>query len=156
MENTNYRLIDVGSPAYEEMIVLRMKVLLDPIGIPRSYINPQKEAEDLLIGAYQNDKLIGCCILTKVDEQTVQLRQMAVDHSCQGKGIGASILAFAEKVAKQNGYRVLMMHARDTVLSFYQKCGYETYGEPFSEVGVGHHKMRKQLTKEDSDNKKPS
>jgi len=41
----------------------------------------------------------------------------------------------------------LMMHARDPVLNFYKKCGYEIYGEQFFEVGIGHHKMQKVLSK---------
>lgn len=140
------KIIQTTSPAYEAMIALRMKVLLDPIGIPRSYINPEKEASDILIGAFDEDKLIGCCILTHVDNDTLQLRQMAVDNSLQQKGIGATIVSFAESIAKERGYKILMMHARDNVIPFYQKCGYSISGEQFFEVGIGHHKMEKQLS----------
>jgi predicted GNAT family N-acyltransferase len=139
------RTIQTNTPGYEAMIALRMKVLLDPVGIPRTYINPQKEADDVLIGAYENDRLIGCCILTQVDERTLQLRQMAVDNVLQQKGIGKAIVAFAERFAKDQGYKKLMMHARDAVINFYQKCGYTISGEPFVEVGIGHHKMEKEL-----------
>ena len=129
------------------MVNLRMKVLLDPVGIPRSYINPEKEKYDLLIGAFDNDQLIGCCILSHADDKTLKLRQMAVDNNLQKKGIGAAIIVFAEKVAIEKGYSFLMMHARDTVLNFYKKCGYHIAGEQFIEVGIGHHKMEKQLIK---------
>ena len=127
------------------MVDLRMKVLLDPIGIPRSYIDPEKERMDILIGAFEKDQLIGCCILTHVDEDTLQLRQMAVDHAIQKKGIGAAIVTYAEDVAKTKGYTTLMMHARDNVLGFYKRCGYQVDGQQFFEVGIGHHKMKKQL-----------
>lgn len=127
------------------MIELRLNVLLNPIGVPRSYINPQKEASDTLIGAFENDALIGCCILTKIDNTTIQLRQMAVDTSLQKKGVGVAILSFAENFAKGQRYKTLMMHARDTVLDFYTKCGYHVGGEQFFEVGIGHHKMDKAL-----------
>ena len=116
------KTITTGTPEYEAMIALRMKVLLDPIGIPRAYINPEKERNDILIGAYEEGKLIGCCILTHIDQNTLQLRLMAVDTALQQKGIGAAILAFAENIAKERGYKMLMMHARDTVVGFYQKC----------------------------------
>jgi predicted GNAT family N-acyltransferase len=39
-----------------------------------------------------------------------------------------------------------MMHARDPVIDFYKKCGYLIAGEQFFEVGMGHHKMQKQLS----------
>ena len=139
------RLIKTGTIEYGHMINLRMKVLLEPVGIPRSYIDPQKESNDLLIGAFEKDQLVGCCILSHVDNNILQLRQMAVDNNLHKKGIGGAIIEFAEKVAKEKGYVVLMMHARDTVLEFYKKCGYHVAGKQFFEVGIGHHKMEKQL-----------
>jgi predicted GNAT family N-acyltransferase len=140
------RILQTGTKEYQEMANLRMKVLLDPVGIPRSYIDADKESADVLIGAFENEQLIGCCILTQVNKETLQLRQMAVDNSLQKKGIGAAIVAFAEDFAKKKGYRVLMMHARDSVLDFYRKSGYSISGEPFTEVGIGHHRMEKKLT----------
>jgi predicted GNAT family N-acyltransferase len=141
-----FRLINIRTPAYEAMVALRMEVLLNPIGIPRSYINAGKEAGDLLLGAYQDQQLIGCCILTRVSETTVQLRQMAVAQSLQGLGIGAAILHYAEGLALEKGYRLLLLHARNNVISFYRKSGYTPIGEPFFEVGIGHLKMQKQLS----------
>jgi predicted GNAT family N-acyltransferase len=140
-----FHFIQTGTPEYEAMIRLRMKVLLDPVGIPQSYIQPEKEKQDILIGAFENQQLVGCCILTSVDNRTVQLRQMAVDDAVQKKGVGRAILAFAEKTAKKKGYTTLIMHARDAVLEFYRKCGYEIDGEAFFEVGISHHKMKKQI-----------
>lgn len=141
----NLKEILPNTAEYEAMANLRMTVLLNPIGIPRSYINPQKEASDILIGAFENEALIGCCVLTRIDEDTVQLRQMAVDTSKQQKGVGAAIVSFAEGVAKANGYKTLLLHARETVTGFYQKCGYAVSGGRFEEVGIGHYKMSKQL-----------
>ena len=139
------RLIDTTTKEYEDMVNLRMKVLLDPIGIPKSYINPEKEKSEILIGAFEGGLLVGCCILTPLDKNTIQLRQMAVQNEFQQKGIGASIVGFAEMLARQKGYTVLMMHARDSVMDFYEKCGYHASGPQFFEVGIGHHKMEKQL-----------
>lgn len=140
-----FRLIPPFTAAYNDMIALRMKVLLAPIGIPRSYINPQKEAGDMLIGAYQDNTLAGCCILTPVDDAAVQLRQMAVDTTAQQTGIGRQIVLFAEQAAREKGFTRLMMHARDAVIPFYQKCGYAISGDRFFEVGIPHHRMEKNL-----------
>jgi len=93
VEKLRFNLIETNTTAYEQMIALRMRVLLDPIGIPRSYINPEKEAYDLLIGAFAQEQLVGCCILTKISDTTVQLRQMAVDSSLQKRGVGAAVLS---------------------------------------------------------------
>ncbi len=139
------KIIKTGTEEYKAMADLRMKVLLGPIGIPPSYINPEKEQSDILIAAFEGEQMIGCCILSHVDNDSVQLRQMAVDGSLQKKGVGKAIVSYAEAVSKERGYRTLMMHARDTVLEFYQKCGYEISGGQFFEVGIGHHKMQRSL-----------
>jgi N-acetylglutamate synthase-like GNAT family acetyltransferase len=141
----NIRSIAHNRDEYDQMIDLRVTELLEPIGVPASYIDKEGEMTDILIGAFENNEMIGCCVLTARGNGVVQLRQMAVKGDYRGKGIGASIVDFAEGVARENGFTTLMMHARDPVVGFYEKSGYETYDEPFSEVGVGHHKMRKQL-----------
>jgi hypothetical protein len=38
-----------------------------------------------------------------------------------------------------------MMHARNPVIDFYKKCGYDIVGPEFFEVGMGHHRMEKSL-----------
>lgn len=137
--------INVGTPAYEQMIELRMEVLLNPIGIPRTYINPEIESQDFLIAAFEGEQMIGCCILTPADAQSIQLRQMAVQQNCQRSGIGATIIAFAEAIAKEKGFKTLFMNARDAVIPFYEKQGYQIDGEGFTEVNIPHHKMKKEI-----------
>jgi len=141
------RQIEFGSDEYEQMIALRVSQLLGPIGVSATYIEKIKEQHDYLVGAFEKQELIGCCILTPINNTAIQLRQMAVRSDYRGKGIGAAIIEFAEQLAIEKKFSILMMHARDPVLDFYKKCGYEIYGEQFFEVGIGHHKMRKELSK---------
>jgi len=140
------RIIEHNSDDYEQMIQLRLSQLLEPIGVPASYIKKENEKTDILIGTFEDEEIIGCCILTPIDDEVIQLRQMAVRSNYRGKGIGGAIIEFAEQVAKENNFSILRMHARDPVIDFYKKCGYEIYGEQFFEVGIGHHKMQKQLS----------
>lgn len=142
----NTRIIEHGSHDYDEMIRLRLSQLLEPIGVPASFIQKEDEKSDILIGAFEGDEIIGCCVLTPVDHDVVQLRQMAVRSKYRGRGIGGDIIEFAEQVCRENKFSLIMMHARDPVIDFYKKCGYEIYGDQFFEVGMGHHKMQKQLT----------
>ena len=139
------KLIEHNSSEYQQMVNLRITQLLEPIGVPASYIEKEKEKNDFLIGAFENKEMIGCCVLTPREDGIIQLRQMAVRKDYRGKKIGAAIIEFAEEVAKENDFSTLMMHARDPVIDFYKKCGYEIAGDQFFEVGIGHHKMQKQL-----------
>jgi ribosomal protein S18 acetylase RimI-like enzyme len=70
---------------------------------------------------------------------------MAVKDDIQGKGIGASIISFAESVAVDKGFDFIIMHARDTAIGFYEKFGYKVTGDVFYEVNLPHHLMEKKL-----------
>ncbi|MBS0026273.1 GNAT family N-acetyltransferase [Chitinophaga sp. 22321] len=145
----DFRIIEYGSCDYHDMVTLRDEVLRKPLGLSFSAEQLQQEMNDILIAGFtttgNENKIAGCCILTPVSENTVQLRQMAVSPSLQGKGVGREIIAFAEEYARKNDFNLLMMHARKEATGFYQKLGYETCGEEFTEVGIPHYEMRKNL-----------
>src|SRR4051794_13830920 len=99
-----------GTEVYQQMLQLRISVLLEPIGIDASFIKPQQEKDDILIGAFADEKLIGCCVLTPRNDGAIQLRQMAVAKALQGNGIGAAIVQFAEQEAKAKQFHTLLLH----------------------------------------------
>lgn len=137
--------IDYGSKEYEQMVRLRYEVLRKPLGLEFSNEELEQEKDDLLIGSFDEDQMLGCCLLTKISDHCVRLRQMAVHKSQQGKGIGEALISFTEKIAKDKGFRILMMHARDTAIGFYEKYGYRVRGDQFIEVNISHHVMEKPL-----------
>jgi predicted GNAT family N-acyltransferase len=137
--------IDHGSKEYQQMVNLRMEVLRKPLGLGFTKDELEKEKEDILIGAFEDEKMLACCMLTKENDKSLRLRQMAVQNNLQGKGIGASIMSFAETLARDKGYKKLMMHARKTALGFYEKFGYKITGEEFNEVTIPHFMMEKRL-----------
>jgi len=139
------KIIDHGSAEYQQMVRLRNDMLRKPLGLHFEPEELELEKQDVLMGAFEDDRILGCCLLTKVDEKTVRLRQMAVPNSLQGKGIGRALMIFAENIARDMGYRTLIMHARKTALGFYKKLGYSAMGEEFVEVTIPHYIMEKSL-----------
>lgn len=127
------------------MVQLRLDILRKPLGLSFTKEELDKEKDDILIGSFDEDQMLGCCILTKIDDRRIRLRQMAVQKKLQGKGIGESIVSFAENIARDKGYKILMMHARDTAIGFYEKYGYVVKGDQFIEVKTNHHVMEKRL-----------
>lgn len=137
--------IDHGTKEYEQMIKLRFEILRKPLHLDFSEEELEREKNDILIGAFEDDKMLGCCLLTKVDKHCVRLRQMAVQNNLQGKGIGASLMNFAENVARDHGYKKIIMHARKTAIGFYEKLGYTVTGKEFIEISIPHVVMEKKL-----------
>ena len=139
------KIIDYGTAEYQQMVRLRNDMLRKPLGLKFEMDELEKEKQDILMGAFEDGKILGCCLLTRIDERTVRLRQMAVPNNLQGKGIGRALMIFAENIARDMGYRILIMHARKTALGFYKKFGYNTKGEEFVEVTIPHYVMEKIL-----------
>ena len=73
------------------------------------------------------------------------MRQVAVLPEYQGKGIGQELVWFSEEYVREKGGTHIILHSRETVVPFYQKLGYETYGEPFEEIGIPHRLMGRKL-----------
>ncbi|GAC1418996.1 MAG: GNAT family N-acetyltransferase [Flavisolibacter sp.] len=146
MDSIVIKIIGPSSEEYTKMIDLRMKVLLQPLGIGRDFIDLHQNGEDILIGVFGLQELLGCCILTPRQKDTIQLRQMAVDIPWQSRGIGRALVAFGEKTALEKKYTKMVLHARNTVIPFYIKLGFHISSPEFFEVGMGHHQMEKYLT----------
>ena len=125
------KIIDHGTPEYEQMIKLRGDILRKPLGLDFSDEELEKEKENLLMGAYEDDVMLGCCMLVEEKPQNVRLRQMAVINDLQGKGIGKALMQFAENLARDRGYKKITMHARKNAIGFYEKMGYKKMGEEF-------------------------
>ncbi len=138
--------IDHGTKEYQQMVDLRNEILRKPLGLNFASEELSREIEDTLIAVFEEEKILGCCLLTKVDNQCVRLRQMAVQNNLQGKGIGASMMNYAENVARDAGYQKVIMHARKTATGFYEKLGYKISGKQFDEITIPHYVMEKKLT----------
>src|SRR3954469_9708316 len=139
------KIIDHNSKEYRQMVDLRRQILRKPLGLEFSQEDLDKEKDDLLIAAYEDDDMLGCCILTQLNPTTVRLRQMAVKAGLQGKGIGRVLMQFAENIARDRGFKKLCMHSRKTAAGFYERLGYSVSGEEFTEVTIPHYNMEKTL-----------
>lgn len=139
------KIIDHGSKEYEQMIALRTDILRKPLGLTYDPQVLELEKNDILLGAFDDDQIMACCILTKYNNDTCQLRQMAVHQSMQRNGIGAALMNFAENMARDSGYKSMMMHARASAVGFYEKLGYKIDSDVFEEVTIPHYEMKKPL-----------
>jgi predicted GNAT family N-acyltransferase len=139
------KIIDYGSEQYQQMIKLRDDILRKPLGVYFTKEELEREKDYLLIGAFEDDKMLACCMLVEENSKTVRLRQMAVLNDLQGKGIGKALMIFAENLARDRGYKKITMHARKNAVGFYEKMGYVKVGHEFQEITIPHYLMEKKL-----------
>ena len=139
--------IEFGSGRYKELLDLRYKILLQPLGLKFLDSYREEEANFLHIGCIENStgELIAGLILAPIDNEEIRVMQVAVDVVHQGEGIGRKLIEHAEKVAKKIGYKKIVMHAMLSVVGFYEKLGFKQDGDLFEEKGVRFVRMVKKL-----------
>ena len=69
--------IDHGTTEYLKMVNLRDNVLRRPLGLTFDHDELMAEKDDILIACIEDEEIIGCCMLAKINENVVRLRQMA-------------------------------------------------------------------------------
>ncbi len=140
----SYFLVDFASPLYDVSIQLRTKVLREPLGLSFTTEDLSKEwNQKHLVGVNENGDLVAVLVLKQVDNKVVKMRQVAVDPSLQGKGIGKMLVEHSEGLARQMGFEKMELSAREVAVDFYLKLGYKKVGKKFEEVGIPHFKMTK-------------
>lgn len=135
------RFAEFDSYDYEEMVLLRHKILREPLGLHFTQEQLSAEHDSLHLGAYVNNDLAGCLILKAMDDDRLKMRQVCVVEKFQKHGIGRRMCYFCEEYARGEGYSTLYCHARKTAAPFYDKLGYVVVGDEFEEVGLAHFLM---------------
>ena len=145
MRDLELLFIHPKHPLYPEELELRFRVLREPLGLPRSSVTFPFEPQSLHLVARQDSAVVGCVLFHPEDAHGGRLFQMAVTPPLQGRGLGARLVVALEEELKRRGFTHVHLHARAQVLPFYERLGYEVYGEPFEERTIPHRHMRKAL-----------
>lgn len=139
--------VPCGSSEYQQNLLLRDKVLRKPLGMDLFTEDLSAEKEYRHFSAVENGQVIGTMMLLPDPDATdaMRMKQVAVEESCRGKGIGARLWELAKSVAKREGAGRVTVHARKTAVGFYEKLGFFVTGEEFLEVGIAHLPMENSL-----------
>ncbi|GAB4201674.1 MAG: hypothetical protein Fur0023_06470 [Bacteroidia bacterium] len=108
----------------EKIFQLRYEVLRKPWGQP--FESSKDDLDEISFNAFmeKNGMCVACGRLDIIDEQTAQIRYMAVHPQFRGKKFGQNILRYLEQTAKENGLKKIFLHARENAVSFYEQNGY--------------------------------
>ena len=139
--------VDFGTSRYDELVELRYKILLEPLGLKFLDSFRDKEVSYLHVGCVESldDRLVGGLILAPVNNHEIRLMQVAVDTVYQGEGVGRMLVEYALKRAHEAGYTKMVMHAMLSVVAFYEKLGFKQEGDLFEEQGITFAKMVKDI-----------
>jgi predicted GNAT family N-acyltransferase len=69
--------------------------------------------------------------------------RMAVIEEWRGRGVGQALLAALLDEARALCYSQVTLHAQVHAIPFYERFGFETFGDEFDECGIMHRTMRR-------------
>ncbi|GBL34704.1 hypothetical protein EMGBS15_02990 [Filimonas sp.] len=140
-----FSLISRESEYYPQVLQLRNRILRIPIGLNLFDEDLSDEENQFTVIMVKAEKVIGCILLKIINKETIKLRQMAIDEPYQRTGMGSLLIGYAENFCVLNDYFSVELNARKTAIDFYLKSGYHMVGDEFTEVGIPHVRMEKNL-----------
>lgn len=108
----------------QKIFQLRYDVLRKPWNQSFESAHDELDGVSLNVFIEENEKCIACGRLDYIDNETGQIRYMAVHPDYRGKQLGKTILIYLETAARQRGLKKIFLHARENAVAFYLKNGY--------------------------------
>ena len=111
-------------------------------------INKNLNGGELYLGK-SNEQIVAAFILKVVQNDTIEIKNIAVTKGLQGKGVGTMLLDFIKENVKQRGFQKLLVGTCDQCekeIKFYKKSDFiltdirknffvENYNKPIYENG---------------------
>ncbi|MSE20446.1 GNAT family N-acetyltransferase, partial [Lactobacillus parabuchneri] len=85
---------------------------------------------------------------TTVTEAGIHIQRVATEKAYRNQGYAKQLLAYLLASPMFQDAPMFYLGAQKTAIGFYQRLGFEQYGEPFTEVGIPHVNMRKVVVKQ--------
>jgi N-acetylglutamate synthase-like GNAT family acetyltransferase len=125
---------------------LRWRILREPWTKNKEQGRDEHEDEAIHLTAWDAARIVGVGRLHFNSPEEGQVRYMAVEEDCRGRGIGGLILQELEGRARRAGAIRIVLNARADAVHFYRRHGYEQV-DPSETLfdSIPHWRMRKEL-----------
>ena len=130
----------------KEAAKIREEVFIREQGFDCEFDETDGKATHLLL-AVEGDPEGTCRFFPGKAAGEYLMGRLAVRREYRGRGLGAELIAGAEREIRQKGGTAVVLHAQQQARAFYEKQGYSAYGDGDMEEGCPHVWMRKQLDK---------
>jgi predicted GNAT family N-acyltransferase len=131
----------------EEMaaaLQLRHDVFCVEQGVPEHEEVDGRDGDGIHLVAVSNGEMLGTCRLLMVGT-TAQFSRLAVRVNARRQGIATALLQAADSETIAAGGRRLVLHAQTYAQELYEDSGYRPRGRVFTEAGIEHIAMEKNL-----------
>jgi predicted GNAT family N-acyltransferase len=121
----------------EEVFVVEQRV---PIDMERN----EYDGAALHFLVQEDGRAIGAArVVLKENGTSAKIGRVAIVSSRRGLGLGKALIGAIETNPDLAGVDNFVLEAQTHALQFYERMGYEAYGEEFLDAGIPHRRMKK-------------
>lgn len=128
----------------EAALELRHDVFCVEQGVPEHEELDGRDHDGIHLVAIHGGEVVATCRLLMIGS-TAQFSRLAVRESMRRRGIATALLEMADEETRALGGRRIVLHAQTYAQDLYEQAGYRPRGRMFTEAGIDHIAMEKQL-----------
>lgn len=139
-----YLHFQLPSTYWQQTRQLRLDVFVSEQGVPEALEIDEFDATCRHFVAIKKKSIVGTLRLI-INKKTAKLGRLAVAKHARHQGIATQLMQQALLFCDEQGIKEIELGSQVTVKDFYQKLGFQTYGEIFMDAGIPHIHMSKSL-----------
>jgi predicted GNAT family N-acyltransferase len=129
----------------EAVYAVRYEVFVEEQAVPIEIERDAEDASAVHLLARVDGVAIGAGRLVARPDGVGILGRLAVVRDRRGGGLGVRLVRRLEAEARSRGLHTAELHAQTHALAFYERLGYQAFGEEYEEAGIPHVSMRAAL-----------
>jgi len=131
---------------FENYYKCRWELLRKPWNQPVGSERDEIEDSSIHRMVVSNNNTIAVGRLHYIATTTAQIRYLAVKKTYQRQGVGKAIYSCLEEEARNNQVKLIILHARENAVSFYEKLGFTVVKKTYLLFNeIQHYEMHKHL-----------
>jgi predicted GNAT family N-acyltransferase len=133
-----------GAGEMEQALKLRHDVFCVEQGVPEHEELDGRDHDGIHLVAIYGREVVATCRILLIGS-TAQFSRLAVRTTMRRRGIATALLEMADEETRALGGRRIVLHAQTYAQELYERAGYRPRGRMFTEAGIDHIAMEKQL-----------
>jgi len=122
-------MIEIREPSntseWSQYYQIRWEILRKPLGLKEGTERDDLENQAIHRIIKDDNKIVAVGRLHFNNDNIAQIRYMAVLRNFQGKGFGRLLVDEFMKISKEDKITKIILYARDSVVEFYEKLGFD-------------------------------
>lgn len=132
---------------YDYAMCIYLRVMVFIVGQNRPLVDELENEDDEedsanFIGYLIGDRPAATARYRMIKDDTAKIERVAVHEEYQGQGLGKQMVQHLLDILKADDtIKTIKLGGQDHALGFYNKLGFQEYGDGYMDAGIPHHMM---------------